>query len=589
MAYIIGSIYPFENAMNSVSGGVTSRGDNLFLVSAEPPELRVAELRDGKLFNFSVDRGGRLVGDIFKGRVENIVVGMDAAFVNIGLARNALVHSSDVVEASSSNAASTQTTIAQKLRPGDEVLVQIARPPIAAKGARATMQLSLAGRYCVLSTEADGVGVSRRMENEDERARLRRLAEKLRPLDHGLIIRTEAESVSEQEIARDVKSLYEQMLEIQRRAQTASAPALIHREYGLLGRIVRDKFSESTTQVIIDSAEIHAVIVSLSRLLAPTLEQRAVLYQEATPLFEKYCVAADIARAQERTISLPSGGGLVFDEAEALCAIDVNTAKFTGKKRLADTVLQTNLEAVEEAVRQIRLRDIGGVIVIDFIDMDRRRDSVRVLDALEAALKPDRARARIVQLSPSGLVEIIRRREGQSLRQMLHRACPYCEGDGVIRSSQTVAIEARRRVRALAASGKSQLLVTLHVEAAYAFLGSDDEWIQNLEMTSGAQIYLRVETQSHLETCRVEALESAPIALWPQGAQLNLASDAPLIPHKEPQFVAHHNVLLKLENAEVARVPAIVEILDNKSNGDKRWHFTSRVLAWHEAARLNAE
>jgi ribonuclease G len=562
-----------------------SRGDNLFLVSTEPPELRVAELRDGQLFDFSVDRGGRLVGDIFKGRVENIVAGMDAAFVNIGLARNALVHSSDVVDPSSgvNEQVSPGATITQKLRAGDEVLVQIARPPIAAKGARATMQLSLAGRYCVLTTEADSVGVSRRMENEDERQRLRRLAEKLRPLDHGLIIRTEAEYAPDHEIARDVKALAEQMQAIRTRSQTAPTPSLIHREYGLLGRLVRDRFSQSTTQVIIDSPEVHAVIVSLSRLLAPDLERRATLYDEAQPLFEKYGVATDIALAQKRAVSLPSGGGLVIDEAEALCAIDINTAKFTGKKRLADTVLQTNLEAVVEATRQIRLRDIGGVIVIDFIDMERRRDSIKVLDALEAALKPDRARARIVQLSPSGLVEIIRRREGQSLRMMLHRPCPYCEGEGVIRSPQTVAIEARRRVRALAAKGASTLLVTLHPEAAYAFLGADAEWVRALELTSGARIQLYAEVGAHLETCRVEPSEPHPQVSWSSGTRLQIASNAPLLPYKEPQFVVHENFLLRLENSGegALRRPSIVEITHD---GDNRWYFTARVLVWHEAS-----
>jgi ribonuclease G len=580
---------------------VKTEAAHIFLISSEAPELVVAQLRDGHLFDLFIERGGRLLGDIFRGRVANVLAGMDAAFVDIGLARNALIYAGDCLDPSQMERDfRAHKPIGELLKIGDEVLLQVAKPPVGGKGARVTMRLALAGRFVVLTQHTEGIGVSRRIESEDERGRLRRIAEKLCPLGHNLIIRTEGEGVSESEIARDIQQLAAQLKVIQERGAVAQAPALIHRETGLLGRLVRDRIGPQTAQIVVDNKDVFETVVRLTRLIAPEYENRITLYDEPTSIFKRYGIDKELARARERIVELPSGGAVVFDEAEALCAVDVNTAKFTGKKRLADTVLQTNLEAVEETARQLRLRDIGGVIVIDLIDMERRRDSVRVLEALEAALKQDRARVRIVQYSPSGLVEIIRRREGQSLRQLLHRPCPYCAGSGVVKSPQTTAIETRRRIREMTAASDEEameLLVALHPEVALWFLGSDDEYIRNLEASTGARIFLQVEPSAHLETSTIEVMDAVTMARWPQwksGEVVALPADAMTYPAKEPRFIVHHNVFLETRSEGSERAahnaiarnapPAALRIEHDAKAGDGRWYFSGRILARHDSA-----
>lgn len=562
---------------------------NILLISVEPPEISIAEIHDGHLFDLHIERGGRVLNDIFKGRVENVVPGMDAAFVDIGLTRNALIYAGDI-DLSITKATGTKSSvpnISQLIKSGEEILVQIARPPVGIKGARVTKALSLAGRYVALSSGTEGVGVSRRIESEDERVRLRRVGDKLRPLDHGLIIRTEAEGVSENQLAQDIQSLVTLLKSIRERALNAQSPALIHREAGVLGRIVRDRLNDNVEQIWIDSPEEFESFVKLTKINAPHLLDRIALYEEVTPLFRKFGVDQELVRAQQRTIALPHGGSLVFDETEALTAIDVNTGKFTGKTRLADTVLQTNLEAVEESARQMRLRDLGGVIVIDFIDMERHRDRIRVLDALELALKPDQTKTRIVQLSPSGLVEITRRREGHSLRHLLHRACPYCAGDGMIKSTMTVAIEARRRAREAlmsipAAAPFKAIRVTLHPDPACAFLGADNENMRDLESVSGGHVFLQVDPNFHLEASHIEVLSTPESSrpAWDLKTKLSLPGQIAFFPQKEkePQFVAWQGVLLALENVRELRGRDKKEVLEIEVTGCGRWHYTARVL-----------
>jgi ribonuclease G len=386
------------------------------------------------------------------------------------------------------------------------------------------------------------------------------------------------------------------MQQIRARGKDAAAPSRIHSEMGLLGRLVRDKLNDQTREVLIDSAEVFEATQSLVRMIAPQLEDRIRLYSSPVPLFEHHGITRDLNMAQERVVPLRSGGSIVIDEAEALCAIDVNTGKFTGKKRLADTVLQTNLEAVAEVARQLRLRDIGGVVVIDFIDMERRRDSVAVLDALEATLKLDQARTRIVQLSPSGLVELIRRREGQSLRQIVNRPCPYCGGDGAIQSAQTIAIAARRRVRELATQSTpdSAISVTLHPEVAIAFLGADGEYAGLLEAATAQRIYLFVQPHSHLESCKVELVAAEKIARphWEAGIQIKLPLNLAGYPAKEPRFFAWQNVLLHIEQEPSPagrNQPAVVQIEDTALVGEGRWFYRAKVLVWHEQSTPHSE
>jgi ribonuclease G len=556
-----------------------------YLVNVEPPEIRIAELQGGRLFTLDIDRGGRLLGDIFIGRIENVLPGMDAAFINIGLQRNALIYAGDIGFSDNPIDKPMEKPIERLVKVGDELIVQVARPPVGTKGARVTTRLSLPGRYVVLVANSDTVGVSRRLDDEDERLRLRRIAEKNRPLDHGIIVRTEAEHISEADIAADIAMLVRQIQAIRQKATQLKVPALLHKDLGLLGRLARDRLSNETQEVIIDSLDIARTLRDLMANTLPDVVNRIKVHEGTTPIFKAFGIDAEIEKATERSVSLPHGGGLVIDETEALTAIDVNTGRFTGKHRLAETVLQTNLEAVEEAARQIRIRDLGGVIVIDFIDMERTRDRIKVLNALEAALKQDRARTRIVQLSPSGLVEMTRRREGSSLRQILHRPCPYCSGDGVIKSALTVALQTRRQVREMAAqSGSSALQVTMHPETAAAFLGTDDEIVHELEETTRSAIYLHVEFGLHLESSRIVSGEphefDEDVMGLSVGERVLLPAGVALYPQKEPHYAVLQGKLVLLENIHDAEfdatAPAPTLLIELTKLG--RWYHQAQIV-----------
>ena len=534
-----------------------------FYVNVESPEIRVAEVRDGRLFDLDVERDARALGDIYYGLVENIVPGMDAAFVDIGTGKNALIYVGDVGDEKS------PLPIEKLLKSGQPLVVQIARAPVGSKGARVTARLSLPGRYTVLSASSDSVGVSRRVENADERERLRKAAERARPLDHGVIVRTEGEGASADAIASDITFLHRQLEGIKVRAKAMRQPGLLHRDLGVLGRLARDRMNENVEKVVIDRQEECDWFRDLLQMIAPQLAERVTCYEETAPLFDSFYIARELERATGRRLNLPHGGTLVIDEAEAFCAIDVNSGKFTGKNRLADTVLKVNMEAVEEIARQLRLRNIGGVVVIDFIDMERQRDRVQVMNALEAALKLDRTRTRIVQLSPLGLVEMTRRREGDSLRHVAQHTCPYCRGEGAVNTADTVAIEARRQIRALAASNSIEAVaVTLHPETALAFLGEDAARVHDLERITGTAVFVRANFALHSETVQVERapceeLQSRIGAAF--GARHMLPPDA-TIGHADaaPEWAVVDQQLVKLESSSVPLQgqPAIIEYVE---------------------------
>ena len=526
----------------------------IFLVNVEAPEIRVAEVRDGRLFDFDIERGGRLLGNIYKGRVENIVPGMDAAFVDIGHKRNALLYVGDIVSPNLG-------PINQLIHARQELLVQVARPPVGTKGARVTTRLSLPGRMAILVAGGDAVGVSKRISSEEERARLRRIAERVRPLDHGLILRTEAEGASEAQISTDVATLLRSLAALVGAGRDAVAPALIHEDLGLLGRVARDRLSDDVSAIYIDSRAVMETFQTQIRSLAPELARLIQFYHEPTPIFERFNVARDIEAASERTVALPRGGSIVIDEAEALVAVDVNTGSFTGKKGLAETVVQTNLEAASELARQLRLRDLGGIIVVDFIDMDKQRDRVRVLNALEAELKNDRNRTRIVQISPSGLVEMTRRRESQSLRATLGEPCPRCNGLGFVPRAETVAIDARREVRALAARQPGiGILVEMNPATACDFLGEEGEWARALETETGAFIRVRAHEEWEAEHVHFERIAPhVPLSRdLVAGALVPLGGGTRFYPQNDPQFAVVAQTLVALD-----RVPN----LNGNSNG----------------------
>jgi ribonuclease G len=471
-----------------------------------------------------------------------VVPGIEAYFIDIGMPRKGLLHFKDCVATS----ALQKNSIPNKLRVGQTVLAQIARPGIGRKGPRLTLRLSLPGRHVVLVSPWDAVGVSRRIELESERMRLKNIAEKMRPLDQGLIVRTEAEGATEEQIHQDVQELLRQLAAIHAQFSKGNEPAILYRDLGLLGRIMRDRLNSDVNQIVLDSPDDFAVCRAIAHSLAPDIVDRISLYDRPKPIFEHYGIERTLIRAQQKTVSLPHGGSLIIEETEALTAIDVNTGRFVGKTRLADTILQTNLEAVEEVALQLRLRGLGGVIVVDFIDMERTRDRIRVMDALEAALKQDRTKTHIVQLSPSGLVEITRRREGLSLRQLLNQNCSTCNGEGVIKTPETIAIQTRRRLRTLMSQHPGNgVKVKLHPAVAAHLIGSNGQHAAQLEASAQAQLIVQVDPQLHLEATQIE-VTPGPKLQPRETSRFTLGMHDMLYPEDAAEFAVHNNMLVQL-------------------------------------------
>jgi ribonuclease G len=414
-----------------------------------PEGYRVAEI-------YFERRGGRsIVGNIYKGRVDNVLPGLEAAFVDIGLDKNGFLHVDEIVlpgveqvKRGRGNGAGGRR-ITDLLRPGQEIVVQVVKDPLKTKGARLSMELTIAGRYMVYAPTGEGVGVSRRLEDK-ERDRLRKEARQLDLGGGGAIIRTAAHGATRADFDRELQYLFKLNEVLQKRVADTPAPALVFQEADLSVRVVRDIFSAHFERAIVDDEKQHHRLVSFFSRTAPELVDRVELYDGEDPLFEAFGVDPVINGMLERRVDLPSGGYLIIDYAEALTVIDVNTGSFTGKgksARLEDTITKTNLEAADEVVRQLRLRDIGGIIVIDFIDMARSRNREAVLKVLRKALDEDRTKTFVVEISPLGLVEMTRQNVTDGVREIMTRPCPVCSGEGVIKSEETIAIEFARHIR----------------------------------------------------------------------------------------------------------------------------------------------
>jgi len=419
------------------------------LVSVDPLETRVALLEGGRPAEFYVERPGQasLVGNIYKGRVENVLAGMDAAFVDIGLDRNGFLYVDEVVSPDIRPGKAKKIT--ELLKGGRELLVQVVRDPMGGKGPRLTTQVGLAGRYSVFLPETQASGVSRRLPPQ-ERERLRRVVKQLKDGSGGIIIRTAAEGADAEAIARDLRFLRKLWGRIQQRAMAARAPSLVYAEAELAIRSVRDVTGPEFGTVLVDDARAYRRIVNYLRAVSPELTERVQHYKGQVPLFEKYGLESQMRKALSRRVDLPSGGYLVIDHTEAMTVIDVNSGRYVGRRRLEETTLKTNVEACREVVRQLRLRDIGGIIVIDFIDMTIPSNREAVLKALEVELQQDRTKTYVVEISPLGLVEMTRQNTSKGLREVVTAVCPQCRGAGRVLSEDTALIEVERRLRALA-------------------------------------------------------------------------------------------------------------------------------------------
>jgi len=449
------------------------------LISVDVSEQRVAVLEDDKVAEAYLERPERrsIAGNIYKGVVDNVLPGMEAAFIEIGLEKNGFLFVDEVI-APELEGKSRGRKIQDLLSRGQEVMVQAVKDPMKSKGARLTTEISLPGRFVVFVPHGEGLGVSRRLE-DDERARLRDIVKKLDVTKGGVIVRTAAEGASADDIERDLVFLQRLWRTIEARAKSAKPPALVYQEAELPLRVIRDLFTEDFERAVVDHERTYKRVVGYLKKTSPHMADRVVRHREKTPLMEASGVDAEIRSTLSRRVDLPSGGYLIFDYAEAFTVIDVNTGRFVGGRgrssggRLEDTITKNNLEAVKEVVRQLRLRDIGGIIVIDFIDMANPKNRATVEEALKSELERDRTKTYVVEISPLGLVEMTRQNVTDGPREILTRKCTVCGGDGVVLSEASAAVDTERRLRALATSAPrtKAFKVELNARVASTLIG----------------------------------------------------------------------------------------------------------------------
>jgi len=494
------------------------------LVESDPHQTRIAVLEDDRLTEIFVERQRHrgLVGNVYKGRVTRVLPGMQAAFVDIGLERDAFLYVSDVVEdaeplaeleiddgdeggAAADPRHDDGPSIADLLKGGQEIIVQVVKDSLPNKGARITTHVTLPGRYLVLLPTVRHLGISRRIEEEEERSRLVSVLEGLatangqRP-SGGLIVRTVGEGKGGDEFASDLEYLERLWQRVRQRANRVSAPALLHRDLDLALRVVRDLMSVDVGVLLVDGAEPYERIVEFLDQVQPGLVGRVKLYRQDADLFDQFGIEEQIEAALRSKVWLKSGGYIVINPTEALVAIDVNTGRFVGRTNLEDTVLKTNLEAVREIVRQIRLRDLGGIIVIDLIDMTEQAHRDEVFGLLERELTRDRAKTKVLSISEFGLVEITRKRSRSNLERLLTQPCPYCAGRGRIKAISTICLNLRH---ALLERGRhlsdTELLLRVHPEVASALQREERAILDELERSLDTQIVVQGDPEFHHE------------------------------------------------------------------------------------------
>jgi ribonuclease G len=503
------------------------------LVSVDVGEQRVAVLEDDRVAEVYLERPERrsIAGNIYLGTVDNVLPGMEAAFIEIGLEKNGFLYVDEIVTPELEGKRHGKK-IQDLISRGQTIMVQAVKDPMKTKGARLTTEISLPGRFVVYQPNGDGYGVSRRLDDE-ERARLKDVLKGLDLKGGGVIVRTAAEGASAEDIERDLLFLQKLWKSIDARAKKATPPTLLYQEAELPLRVTRDLFTENFERALVDEDRAFKRIVGYLKKTSPHMVERVVRYKEKQPLMEAYGVDAEIKSTLSRRVDLPSGGYLVFDYAEAFTVIDVNTGRFVGSRsrssgaRLEDTITKNNLEAVKEVVRQLRLRDIGGIIVIDFIDMANPKNRATVEEALRTELERDRTKTYVVEISPLGLVEMTRQNVTDGPREVMTRKCPTCGGDGIVLSETSAAVEVERRLRALAAGSRHQAYrVEVAAKVASILIGPSASRLVELEKQTRRRFYLEPKEDTHLdhflvlsEGKRDELAPAAPVA---EGAKLEL-------------------------------------------------------------------
>jgi len=457
----------------------------------------VAMLEDGRLVELMYDRPdqGRLVGDIYLGKVEAVLPGIQAAFVDIGTEKAGFLHASDLDteedddEENGGNGGGRsrnrkETPIQDLIRQGQEVLVQVTKEPIGTKGPRLTTQISLPGRFLVYMPSSSHVGVSRKIEDRGERSRLRKLAKEVVSQGQGgVIVRTVGEELNQETFQKEFRRLSQIWEKIQRKARSSEAPSIVHSDAKLISGVIRDLFSDKFESLVVDNGDIHAEITRYIKNVDPDLLNRLHIYRDPLPLFDKYGINEEIHETFQKKVNLPSGGYIIIEPTEALVSIDVNTGRFTGKKKKdpEHTILKTNLDAAREIAKQLRLRDIGGIVVCDFIDMESQKNRDRVLHELRSHLGRDRAKTKAFEVSELGLVEMTRQRVRPSLFQALTESCPHCGGAGRVYSPPTVVRRIERSVARIGAEGKEKrVVVRMHPEVALHILEQEGDFLPRL-------------------------------------------------------------------------------------------------------------
>ena len=483
------------------------------VINVGDEETRVAVLEDKVPVEIYIERSlnQRLVGNIFKGQVENVLPGMQAAFVNIGLEKNAFLYVEDALPARSPDGNGSGSVLGANigdiLKQGQDILVQIVKEPIGTKGPRVTTHITLPGRFLVLMPTVDYIGISRRIDSEKERERLKELAARAKPEGMGVIVRTVAEGVLEEEIRQDVLLLFKLWKKILNRSAHGPVPNLVHRDLELVHRILRDVFTGDVDRLTVDSRYEHEKVLDLLDIIGPQLKLKVFL-DDRVNIFEEYGIQQEIEKLLKRKVWLKCGGYLVIDQAEALTAIDVNTGKYVGTINLEDTVLRTNSEAAREIARQLRLRNIGGIIIVDFIDMTEEAHRQQVLQLLEEEIKKDKTKTNILGITQLGLVEMTRKKVRPSLAEVLQKSCPYCEGRGKVMSEETLGIHFKSQISHMARQTKAEtILVEANPVVAARLIGSGGASLRELEQKTGKNLYIRGTAGHHIESVTIRPLQ----------------------------------------------------------------------------------
>jgi len=499
---------------------------NELVINARPHETRVALVENGVVVELYINRGSEqeLMGNIYLGRVVRVLPGMQAAFVDIGIDKPAFLYVADVYndarhweqvmlqEGDEDNNSENESPLRMRqlknfdinieglLQEGQDIMVQVSKEPIGTKGARLTSYITLAGRHLVFMPTIDHIGVSRKIEDEKERTRLRKIIQELRPSGEGFIVRTVSERAPKEKLKSEMEFLSRLWKTIQKRKETSSVPNLLHKELTIILRAVRDLFTKEIDRLVIDSREEYQAIVEFIENFVPSLKYSVELYEGREPLFDAYGIEMEISRALDKKIWLKSGGYIVIESTEALATIDVNTGSYVGKRNLEETIVKTNLEAVKEIAYQIRLRNIGGLIVIDFIDMDRESDREKVFLALKEALEKDRAKTTVLKMSELGLIEMSRKRTRENISLFLTEACFYCDGRGRLKSSTTICYDIFRDLERETVSdegGKVYLLVNPEIERV---LKEEERYsVMELEKKINRRIIIIAKEDFHFE------------------------------------------------------------------------------------------